>query len=211
MHSFSLSIILFLAAGLTVGTSSATVAEPPPSSVDGVPLPAGVSASWWTQVQDDIRRSEYHVTWQEQTRLPDLPGGFQAPNRAHNLRTYFMNDGIRVIPRTSQEPEWTWGMSLQGYGTKGNVQAVAQAELVPLKNRMEYQRGEGLTEWYVNDKRGLEQGFTLKQPPGSQGEETESWIILRLALHGNLKGTLNTKKDKIEFVTPEGFVAMQYG
>ena len=33
-------------------------------------------------------------------------------------------------------------------------------------NRVEYRRGP-LVEWYVNDERGLEQGFTLRERPWS--------------------------------------------
>jgi hypothetical protein len=39
----------------------------PPSSA------AGVDANWWSTVQENIRRSEYYVTWQEVTYLDDVP------------------------------------------------------------------------------------------------------------------------------------------
>ena len=41
---------------------------------------------------------------------------------------------------------------------------VAEAELVVGANRIEYRRGK-LTEWYVNDARGVEQGFILAEAP----------------------------------------------
>src|SRR5689334_9570581 len=62
-------------------------------------LPADVPADWWGATQEDIRQSEYQVTWQDHTYLSNIPSSYQAPNRAHNLRTYFTPDGIRVIPR----------------------------------------------------------------------------------------------------------------
>ncbi len=34
--------------------------------------PDVVPGDWWGRVQEDIRRSEYHVTWQDFTYLPDL-------------------------------------------------------------------------------------------------------------------------------------------
>ena len=46
------------------------------------------SSDWLSAVQEDIQASEYHVTWQDQTYLADLSAAYQAPNRAHNLRTY---------------------------------------------------------------------------------------------------------------------------
>ena len=62
-------------------------------------LPEGVSANWWTTVQKDIRQSEYRVTWQDHTYLPDVGASYHAANRAHNLRTYFSPEGPVVIPR----------------------------------------------------------------------------------------------------------------
>jgi hypothetical protein len=139
----------------------AAYAATPDTSVQ---LPPEASTNWWTAVQQNIRESEYHVTWQEKTTLPDLQAAYQAPNRAHNLRTYFTDTGIHVIPRTSEIPEWEWGLQLTGYGYNGQIIPVAPAELKTSGNRIEYHRGD-LIEWYVNDNRGLEQGFTLHSPP----------------------------------------------
>ena len=71
-------------------------------------LPPGVGADWWAMAQEDIRQSEYQVTWQDRAFLVDVanpsamlsPGAYQAPNRAHNLRTYFTPQGARIIPRS---------------------------------------------------------------------------------------------------------------
>jgi hypothetical protein len=79
-------------------------------------LPEGTQPDWWSTIQKNIRDSEYHITWQGKTCLQDVDAAWQAPNRAHNLRTYFTPDGVRVVPRTSETPEWNWGLSLQGYG-----------------------------------------------------------------------------------------------
>src|SRR6185503_1008714 len=44
------------------------------------------------------------------------PAAWQATNRAHGFRTWFGDEGIRVIPRSEDAPSWTWGLSLVGYG-----------------------------------------------------------------------------------------------
>jgi len=154
----------------------------------GQALPKVVSADWWATAQEEIRESEYHVTWQEKTHLLDVPAAYQAPNRAHNLRTYFTPDGIRVIPRTEATPTWEWGLTLTGYGYIGSVWPVRAAKLVAEDNRVEYRRGT-LTEWYVNDERGLEQGFTLVSPPA--GAEGDALLQIDLALTGNLTPNLS--------------------
>ena len=38
-----------------------------------------LSDGWWAAVQEDIRRSEYQVSWQEQTYLADVAAAYQAP------------------------------------------------------------------------------------------------------------------------------------
>ena len=175
-------------------------------------LPEGTSSDWWSTVQKNIRDSEYHVTFQEKTCLEDVESAWQAPNRAQNLRTYFTRDGILVVPRSPDDAQWHWGLSLQGYGYQGDIQNAAEPTLVAAKNRMAYRRGVGLSEWYVNDRRGLEQGFTITQPPaGSQRRTEDSRVIIRLALHGNLQGTISDNGQNIEFVTTGGVRVLQYG
>ena len=176
-----------------------------PEELAGLP---GADADWWTAVQEDIRQSEYRITWQERTYLPDLAAAYQAPNRAHNLRTYFTPAGIRVIPRTfeGETPPWEWGLTLSGYGDADGVQPVAAAALHREDNRIEYRRGP-VTEWYLNDARGLEQGFTLHAPPPGSGET----IHLDLSLSGNLTPHLAAGGQAIEFTTSGGVTVLHYG
>ena len=89
-----------------------------------LPAPASVDelegTAWWAAVQQEIQRSEYQITWQDETYLPDLEAAYQAPNRAHNLRTYFTDAswpgsqegaGVRIIPRTGDAGDWEWGLA----------------------------------------------------------------------------------------------------
>ncbi|MEE9617942.1 MAG: integrin alpha, partial [Anaerolineae bacterium] len=201
-------------------------------------------------MQEDIRQSEYHVTWQDQTYLAALPapsaglttGAYQAPNRAHNLRTYFTPEGIRVIPRVTADGDqrsvdgvegnaerlttnhsapptipWEWGLTLIGYGYAEDVRPVSDAELAVSANRVEYRR-DTLTEWYVNDERGLEQGFTLAAPPLSAIQNPKSKIVLDLALTGDLTpnlvgappGSSGQNGQAIEFTTSGGVRVLRY-
>jgi hypothetical protein len=131
--------------------------------------PAGAPAYWWSRVQQDIAASEYEASWQRADELDDVDEAWHAPNRAHGFRIYFTETGIRVVPRTEAEPSWEWGLTLAGYGRGSTVWPVSGASLVPEDARIEYHR-RGMTEFYVNAPRGLEQGFVLSAPP----EETNS-------------------------------------
>jgi len=168
--------------------------------------PADVPDDWLSAAQKNIEKSEYHVTWQEKTCLPELAGALQAPNRAHNLRTYFTKKGIRVVPRTSAKPEWEWGLRLERYGYRENMKDLAPVKPSADGNKVEYQR-DCILEWYVNDPKGLEQGFTLLSPP----EKGHGKLALQINLSGNLIGSLNSSTGNIEFVTPGGVGVIHFG
>jgi PKD repeat protein len=171
-----------------------------------------------TQLTAQIEQSEYHVRWVDKTYLPDLPAAYQAPNRAHNLRTYFDLPGIRVISRDATSPEWEWGLRLTAYGYGESLQPVGVAQLQVAGNRVEYER-ENLVEWYINDERGLEQGFTLKSRPmniekdedsGQQGNSA-SPLVLSLEIVGDLRPVLDDNRASIDFVTVENLWVLRYG
>ncbi len=173
------------------------------------------STGWWAGVQEAIRQSEYNITWQEGTFLPDLPQAYQAPNRAHNLRTYFTSTGIRIIPRAEITPTWETRLALTGYGRAGHIQAVeASTRKAAIGHRFEYHyqrvlgnRRLALAEWYVNDERGLEQGFTLETPPlpPSQGP-----LVLEMTLGGSLTPTLTSDESAVELLTAGGVRVLRY-
>lgn len=63
--------------------------------------------------------------------------------------------------------DWHLAMTLSGYGYSDAVESVipVNADSIQVSNNyIEYKRGK-LTEWYVNDERGIEQGITIKEPP----------------------------------------------
>jgi len=166
-----------------------------PGALENTP---GATDNWWAAVQEDIRRSEYHVTWQERTSLTDVQAAYQAHNRAHNLRTYFAPSGIRVIPRVfeGEALPWELGLTLSGYGYEDIVRPVTAATQHVEANRITYER-DALTEWYVNDERGLEQGFALAAPPA--GAQSGDSLTLDLALNGDLTPMLADDGQMVEF------------
>ncbi|RMD69985.1 MAG: hypothetical protein D6819_05475, partial [Gammaproteobacteria bacterium] len=116
-----------------------------------LPLPAQAIISQ-TIGRDD---TAYHAKVQEE--------GIQLQNPRHNLKATFTPEGLQVrTPKGAFELRYL-GLS---YGSTTH-----QAQKVTPKaqaNRIEYPRGP-LTEWYINGPKGLEQGFTLKAPPGPPG------------------------------------------
>ncbi|MBN1517268.1 FG-GAP repeat protein, partial [Candidatus Sumerlaeota bacterium] len=125
---------------------------------------------------------------------------FSAPNRAHNLRTYFTEEGPRVVRRTETEPSWEWGLEL--------MNATVIESVATNGNRIEFHREDGLIEWYVNDSKGLEQGFTV---PEFTIDSSTSEIRLEVKVHGSLRPGMAPDNKSIEFLSEGGVGIIRYG
>jgi hypothetical protein len=216
------AVVVLLVAGLNPLPSLADSPQPEQAVPEAE---AGIASDWWGTVQEDLRQAEYNVTWQEQTYLTDVAAAYQAPNRAHNLRTYFAPAGPIVIPRTWAEetniPPWRWEARLVGWGREGTVEAVPQATLEAQENAIEYRRGAseseaGLVEWYRNGEEGLEQHFRLVAPPAA-GELTGTTegkpgapLQLKLSLGGSLEPQ-PAEDTGVRFSDASGQAVLSYG
>lgn len=144
--------------------------------------------------REEQEKGRYYVVWQDQTPLPELAGAYQAANPAQGFQVYFAPDGLSVLSGTAIEHTWTWRMQLTGYGYEGDIRPIDRAELAASGNAVEYRRGsasghpaQGPKEWYVNEKRGLEQGFTLDSPPLPSGPGP---LVLELLIDTDLTTNL---------------------
>ena len=86
-----------LCVAMTILTAAALSGGATPSENETISptlatVPVDVSAGWWSKVRRDIVESEYHVTWQDSTVIDRLSAAWQAPNRAHDLRTLVQGD-----------------------------------------------------------------------------------------------------------------------
>ena len=85
------------------------------ADVDGAHDEA-VDPSVLAGIQAQLAAREYHAS--------ENGEGLQAPNRAHNLRTYFAPDGIRVVDRTAGGSPELLQLSLTGVGRGEELRAV---------------------------------------------------------------------------------------
>jgi hypothetical protein len=118
-----------------------------------------------------------HIAWSEY-RASSNEHGLQAPNRAHNLRTYFEPTGIRVHDRTAVGSPELLALNLVGVGRGEPLARVGPGQVSSDGPRVEIRR-PGLVEWYVNRASGLEQGFTIEQRPEGEGP-----LVLELSVAG---------------------------
>jgi len=178
----------------TSNSSLATVVKPaknvPPANKqsNSKSIPKEIPQSWLEQVQKDIAQREYHITWQDKTDLPNNQAAWQAPNRAHDFRTYFTGNGLTVVPRSGIK-DWLWSLKLIAYGDE---QTNSQTKPEVKDNRIEYSHSAKLKEWYINNAQGLEQGFTLNAPANNQNT-----IKLSFQLGGSLIATLTNNNQTI--------------
>lgn len=170
---------------------------------------------WWSAVQDGLLKSEYYITWQEQTYLADIPASYQAPNRAQNLRTYFTSQGPVIIPRTWSEdqdlPPWRWEVSMVGLGREQNSEPVHSTEIGVEESRLNYLRvtaDQLFVESYSNSPAGIQQTFTIPSTP--EIEATNLPLVLSLRLGGDLTPYVVNDGVAIDFHSPENQVVLRY-
>jgi cysteine-rich repeat protein len=112
---------------------------------------------------------------------------------------------MRVGPRGGDAASWSWGLALVGVGPAGAASAVAPAKPLAAGNRIEYRR-PGLTEWYVNDRRGLEHGFTFPEAPPGNPDRLE----LVLELEGSLIPLVGDPEDGLTLRDAAGATVLGY-
>jgi len=158
-----------------LGVAVALLAAP---SVGGPPAcasereeaaPESMSPEHWLGIREQIRRFE--AEHGHDVRAATTGGGdaFLFENAGQQLRATFRDDGVHIgafDPKVAPALE----LRFRAAGWAGRVE-VAPAALPRVEGRrVEYDRSVA-TEWWVNDSRGLEQGFTFDAPPPGTGHE----------------------------------------
>ena len=140
-------------------------------------LPQGITTSDWTSIQQEYERHR-HAIFQ---RDDESSGIWQTRNPAQQLSVQFDGRGFEVSPEVA---DWRWGLELQSYGFPGAERTVrGKANITIAVERLNYDWDGALQEWYINEGRGLEHGFTLKErPTGADGH-----LTLRMKVRGGLQ------------------------
>ena len=114
-----------------------------------------------------------------------------AENPGQQWSTFFDGRGFTVTPESGG---WTWGLELRRYGFSGAERTVGKkAGVSHERGRVHYDWNAKLREWFINDARGLEQGWIL----------TASAEI-RLRVRGNLKPSVSPQSgdESVTIPTP---------
>lgn len=123
----------------------------------------------------------------------------------------FDGRGFLAKPQTG---DWQWGLQLTGYGLATSRSDAHTTTLPPAKqvrtdgNRSFWTRDALMEEWFINDQRGLEQGWTLHQKPKGTGD----LLRLNLAVRGNLTAVIDGASAKsVTFVDHDAATVLTYG
>ncbi len=115
--------------------------------------------------------------------------GFRGVNPKQGLAVEFTRQGAAVQGEArskvrgdnrSDSHNLRWVLETRGCGYGDALHRVEAVDPQAKANRVEYRR-EGITEWYENGPMGLEQGFTLAQPPGNANGQP---LTIELGLNG---------------------------
>jgi len=162
------------------------------------PVPAGLSAGDWSGIR------AAHENWRHRFEKAE-DGSHIASNPGQNWTTRFDGRGFLVEP---DGESWRWGLELRSYGV--GEDRIALAEKAPVsvsKEKLRYAWDGRLEEWFRNDTRGMEQGWTISERPA--GSQTEA-LRLDLAVRGGLKAQVNASGLGVSFADASG-TALTYG
>jgi hypothetical protein len=140
----------------------------------------GPPAGWIERVTERIAQAEYEFS-------PAGAGAWTAPNRAHDLRARLGEGGLELTSRTRGEAAWRLTLDAALFGREGALEPAGRSRIEAAGSRAELRR-DGFTEWYVNDPRGLEQGFTIEGPP--DGGDPRRPLVIGITLDGDVSAAL---------------------
>jgi uncharacterized repeat protein (TIGR01451 family) len=128
-----------------------------------------------------------------------------ADNPENGFRASVGPDGIQVA---HPDDDWNLGLTVRAIGCANDLVPVEPAGLELDGPRAELHRG-AVVEWYVNDHRGLEQGFTVLEPPASGDHGT---LFVEMAVATELAPLLAATGQRVDFI-PLGsrFPVLSYG
>ncbi|MGE0127288.1 MAG: putative Ig domain-containing protein [Blastocatellales bacterium] len=125
----------------------------------------------YESLQAAMRQARFGVSRAEQTPLGRA--AWRAPNPAAGYDAYVTEEGVSIAVNDKSYVS----LSLHSLGYGHAMRAVAPGEVSADKQNINITRDDSVQEWYVNGPDGLEQGFTLNEPPGAR-----QGAALRLAL-----------------------------
>jgi hypothetical protein len=168
--------------------------------MDGdVTLPAALSSREWQSI-----RAAYEANRHAVQQSAEQPGSYRARNPSQQWLSAFNADGVSISP---DHGRWQFGLRLARWGHAGKEQQAAPLVGIDAHGqRTVYRYADGLDEWFVNDQRGLEHGFTVHTPPAGYGDS----LRFALDIAGELVPRLAANRRDLAWLDAQGNAALDY-
>jgi hypothetical protein len=190
-RELSLAALVVVAVAFTIRAHAQTTAPLRQAVLRPSNFPTDLQSGLSAALGQDL--STYHAQ--------SVGDGFDAANPRQKLKVHFNSEGVEVHTGNAR-----WQMVLRGYGYGETIQKVSAAVPEASRNRVDYKRGT-LTEWYVNGPIGLEQGFTISQPPG---KIKGGLLTIALALSGDLQAAIDDDCEGLSLSERNGRLRLHY-
>ncbi len=185
---------------------------PATTRADDLAVPEGLASSDWSSIRNAYQAGR-HAAFADVA----MPGHYGARNPGQQWITRFDGRGFITTPNAGG---WTWGLELKSYGRGDTQRTITGTACVEAKgSRVEYEWNGALTEWYINDQRGFEHGYTLHTRPdtsaasrglGGSNSTDDGMLQFTLAVRGDLLPRVNENGRDVAFIAPSGDVAVNY-
>ncbi|MBL8804140.1 MAG: FG-GAP repeat protein [Planctomycetes bacterium] len=164
-------------------------------------VPEGLTTSDWTSIRAAYEAGRHKIV--------AVDGGcgtensWTARNPGQGLSTTFDGRGFATSPDGGS---WSWGLELQSYGWDAADSVTTPCATSTDGSRLSRVWDERLTEWYVNDTRGLEHGFTIANRPASANAP----LSVELSIRGGLQPVVSPDGRNVAFTDALGAAALNY-
>ena len=171
-------------------------------------VPEGLAQSDWQSIRAAYEAGRH--------AFAPVAGGWQARNPGQRWTTKFDGRGFLAEPR---DGGWQWGLELKSYGFPGAERTVGGVpEVKAAGQRLTYDWDASVQEWFVNDTRGLEHGFTVRERPGRDGKDPtvqslssfESLLSFTLTVRGTLRPRISADAQGVAFQNASGATVLNY-
>jgi len=177
-------------------TPPATAKSQHLSSPDQVPQ--GLAKADWTSIRAAYEAGRH--------AFQPVEGGWQARNPGQQWTTKFDRRGFVAQP---QGGGWEWGLELKAYGFPRAERTISGVPAVKADGqRLSYDWDAAVQEWFINDQRGLEHGFTVKERPEGAADAP---LQFDLGVRGTLKAQITADALGVEFHDAAGAAVLTYG
>jgi len=165
--------------------------------------PEGLAKSDWQSI-----RAAYEAGRHAFQPTEGKEGQWLARNPGQQWLTSFDQRGFEATP---QGGGWTWGLELQSYGFGDQQQKIGGRPAVKAAGqRLSYQWDATVQEWFVNDQRSLEHGFTVGKRLAGTDQSDRSYLCFQMTTRGSLRPKVSADAQGVTFQDASGATVLNY-